>query len=237
MQQVKLYEKVEAVLAEEIADGVYAPGDALPPERELMDRFSVGRPSIREALFSLAKRGMIQAGSGRRPRVLQPSFDTVLAELNIVARQVLRDQENVERLVDLRSLLECAVARRAARRATPEQIETLKDRLAANKAGIGTFEPFWRTDADFHNAIAEIADNPLVPVIVNTVLEWLIEQRRVTIWKAGIDKKSYRQHVNIVDAIAQGDPDAAAEAMRDHLAYVMSNVKTGEARADPKKSE
>ena len=231
MQQTKLYEQVEAVLAEEIAAGVYAPGDALPAERELMERFSVGRPSIREALFSLAKRGMIQAGSGRRPRVLQPSFDNVLGELNFVARQALRDKENIERLVDLRGLLEGAVARRAALVATPEQVKNLRAKLAANHAAIGTFEPFWESDLEFHSAIAEIANNPLVPVIVNAVLKWLIEQQRVTIRKPGIDKKSYGQHVDIVKAIAEGNPDAAERAMRVHIDYILSNLQTSSAGA------
>lgn len=226
MQQTKLFEQVEAELAEEIAEGILAPGDAMPAERELMERFGVGRPSIREALFSLAKRGLIQAGSGRRPRVLQPSFDTVLGELNLVARQVLRDQGNVETLVDLRGLLECAIARRAAVEATPEQVKDLREKLAANKAAIGTFEPFWETDLEFHSAIANIANNTLVPVVVNTLLKWLIEQQRVTIRKAGIDKKSYRQHVDIVDAIAKGDPDAAELAMQAHINYILSNVQT-----------
>ena len=226
MQQTKLYEQVEAELAEEIAEGVLAPGDALPAERELMERFGVGRPSIREALFSLAKRGLIQAGSGHRPRVLQPNFDTVIGELSIVARQILRDQGNVETLVDLRGLLECGIARRAAVNATAEQVDDLRAKLAANKAAIGTYEPFWETDVEFHSAIAKIANNPVVPVLVDTILKWLIEQQRVTVRKAGIDKKSYRQHFDIVEAIAKGDPDAAEAAMQTHINYILSNVQT-----------
>ena len=227
MQQTKLYEKIEVELAEEIASGVYSPGDALPSERELMERFNVGRPSIREALFSLSKRGLIQAGSGRRPRVLQPSFDTVLGEMNLVARQILRDQGNVESLVDLRGLLECSIARRAAVEATPEQVDDLRQKLAANQAAIGTYEPFWESDIEFHMAIARISNNYLVPVIIGTVLKWLVEQQRVTIRKPGVDKKSYLQHKDIVEAIAKGDPDAAEAAMRTHLEYVMGNVRSG----------
>lgn len=234
MQQTKLYEQVEAVLAEEIAEGILEPGDALPSERELMERFSVGRPSIREALFSLSKRGLIQAGSGRRPRVLKPSFDTVLGDLNLVVRQVLRDQSSVETLVDLRGLLECAVARRAALLATPEQIESLREKLAANKAALGTFEPFWESDIDFHMEIAKIAQNPLVPVIIDTVLKWLVEQQRVTVRKAGVDKTSYQQHQAIVAAVASGNPDQAEAAMRDHIDYIQSNVQSSAARGQPK---
>ncbi|WP_282610318.1 FCD domain-containing protein [Pelagibius sp. Alg239-R121] len=232
MKQIKLYEQVEETLAEEIANGVYQPGDALPTERELMERFDVGRPSVREALFSLSRRGLIEAGSGRRPRVLQPSFNVVLRELNLIVRQVLNSPENIVHLMEIRRLLESALARKAAVEATDTQIAELKSRLEANRQALGYLQKFWETDTAFHAAIARMSGNPITPTVIDAVLEWLIDNRRVTVSEVGSDERAYHQHKAIFEAIAARDPDKAEAAMEAHLLYVERQVALQLVRRD-----
>lgn len=224
MKQQKLYEKIEEILANEIAEGLFQPGDTLPPERELMERFDVGRPSIREALFSLSRRGLIEAGSGRRARVLEPSFDIVLRELDLIVRQVLRKTTNIFHLMELRRILECALVRKLAAAVTDAQIEELGALLADNKDAIGQFDRFWQSDSNFHRTIARMGGNPLLPQIVDVILNWLIDNRRVTLSAPGSDVLAYKQHRKVYEAIAKRDPDLAEEAMKQHLLSVEERV-------------
>lgn len=224
MKQIRLYEQIEQTLAEDIANGLYLPGDALPTERDLMARFDVGRPSVREALFSLTRRGLIEAGSGRRPRVLQPSFDVVLGELDLVVRQVLRSPDNIVHLLEIRRFLECALARKAAMEATDRQVDDLAGRLEDNRLALGRLDRFWRTDSDFHAAIARMSGNPILPTIVDAVLKWLIDNRRVTMADPGSDETAFRHHEAIFTAIAARNPQAAENTMEAHLVYVEQRI-------------
>jgi len=225
MKQQKLYQQVEEVLSEEIAEGVYKPGDHLPAERELMERFEVGRPSIREALFSLARRGLIELGSGRRPRVVEPSFSIVLKELDVIARQVLGKPENIFYLMELRRILECALVRKLALEASDEQIAQLKLKLDANEASLGNLQRFWKTDSEFHKTLAQLSGNPVLPVIVDAILTWLIDNRRVTLSMPGSDERAFKHHRVIFQAIAAHQPDAADQAMATHLISVEERVR------------
>jgi len=225
MKQQKLYEQVEKVLSEEIAEGTYKPGEALPPERELMERFDVGRPSIREALFSLSKRGLIEMGSGRRPRVLEPSFDTIIHELDVIVRQVLNNKSNITHLMELRRILECALARKLASEVTDDQILELRGKLDENQKALGRLDRFWKTDSDFHSTIARMNGNPVLPTIVDVILNWLIENKRVTLSAPGSDAMAFEAHRKIFEAIADRDPDLAEKCMKEHLLSVEGRVK------------
>ncbi len=225
MKQQKLYQQIEQVLSEEIAEGLYKPGDNLPPERELMERFGVGRPSVREALFSLARRGMIELSSGRRPRVAEPSFSAVLKELDVLARQALGKRENIFHLMELRRILECALARKLATEATHEDIRLLRQKLDENEAAIGNLSLFWKTDSEFHKMLAKISGNPLLPAIIDSILAWLIDNRRVTLSIPGSEERAYKHHHAIFRAIEARQPDVAEQAMAAHLVSVEEHVR------------
>jgi len=224
MKHQRLYEQIEEVLSNEIAEGVYKPGDTLPPERDLMERFGVGRPSIREALFSLSKRGQIEVTSGRRPRVLEPSFDTVIHEMDLIVRQVLNNKSNIFHLMELRRILECALVRKLAVEATDSQIAELRHKLNKNQEALGHLDRFWKTDSDFHSTIALMNGNPLLPTIVDVILNWLILNRRVTLSAPGSDHNAYEHHTKIFEGIASKDPDVAEKCMERHLLDVEERV-------------
>ncbi len=225
MKPQKLYIQVELALSEDIASGLYRPGDSLPPERELMERFGVGRPSVREALFSLARRGLIELGSGRPPRVVEPNFDVVLGELDILARQAMANSDNIFHLMELRRIIESALARKLANEITDAQIEDLRDFVERNQAALGDLQKFWRTDSDFHRAIAKMNGNPLLPTIIDAILSWLIDNRRVTLSQPGSDLRAYEDHKEIFEAIAARQPDRAEAAMARHLLSVEDRVR------------
>jgi GntR family transcriptional repressor for pyruvate dehydrogenase complex len=85
----RLYEDVAIGIENLIREGHVGPGDPLPSERDLMKRFGVGRPAVREALFALSKMGLIAVRNGERARVIQPTAEVVVDSLAGAARHLL----------------------------------------------------------------------------------------------------------------------------------------------------
>jgi DNA-binding FadR family transcriptional regulator len=203
-----------------IYEGELKPGDLLPSERELMLHFGVGRPAIREALFALHRMGMVVVANGERPRVSSPTPKAMLGELAGTARLMLAKPEGMRNFQQARTLFECALAEEAARLAGAADLVALEKALAANHAAIGDDVRFMKTDIAFHLAIAAIPRNPIFLALHEAIVEWLVDQRRVSLRRPGTDRLAYQSHRRIYEAIKAHDPIATANAMRRHLAQI-----------------
>ena len=213
----KLYEVVAARLEAAIRDGRLKPGDRLPSERDLMETFETGRPSVREAFLFLEKKGLIETENGRRARVRKPDVFSVLESLDSVIHLSLQDGETFKDLFAARSFLEQAMARNAAGNITDAQLSLLRERLDDNGRAIGDRHEFVRTDALFHRTLFEVADNRIFEAVHDAFAGW-VEERRSTLQRQSFtEQRAHRQHVEIFNAIAARDPDAAETAMRAHL--------------------
>jgi GntR family transcriptional repressor for pyruvate dehydrogenase complex len=217
IERKKLFQQVAAHLEELILGGALKPGDQLPPERDLQNRFGVGRPAIREALISLQRSGLIEISNGARARVAMPTAQAVVSGMKSAVRQMLSTAEGQRHFQGVRYFFETGLARQAARQATAMQIEALKEKLALNRAAIGDRERFIDTDVAFHFVLAEITGNPVFVALHDAMSEWLKEQRVVTLDAPRQEKIAYDAHVAIYEAIAARDPDGAESAMADHL--------------------
>lgn len=220
IERRRLYEEVERRLVEEITSGRLRAGDAMPSERDLMQRFGVGRPAIREALLSLSKKGLVRVWAGERTRVSRPTIDAVVQGISGPVAMMLGEPEGVRHLQHARRFFECALVRHAAREARNEQITQLRARLVANQKALEDPVEFERTDVDFHYELALIAGNPIFSALHQATVGWLTQQRTISLLQPGALKAAYRFHARIFEAIARRDPDAAEEAMRAHLASV-----------------
>ena len=125
----KLFEQVAAHLQRDILDGTLKPGDRLPPERDLQNRFGVGRPAVREALITLQKAGLIEIGNGAPARVSMPTAEGVVAGLMPAVLQMLQSADGQKHFQDVRLFVESGLARRAAQAATDDDIAKLKAAL------------------------------------------------------------------------------------------------------------
>ena len=206
------------VLSGEVPDG-----GRLPSERDLMERFGVGRSSVREALFALQKRGVISVTPGAVARAAHPSPHILVDELSSIARHMLARPEGMRHFQHARALLEVGLAREAAQRIASEDLVELGAALVANEAAIGDLERFQRTDLEFHLVIAKSSRNPIFVALHNAMSEWLSEQRRVSSRAGAQPDQVFREHKRIHDAIAAQDPTEAAAAMEDHLTSVARN--------------
>jgi DNA-binding FadR family transcriptional regulator len=228
----KLYEEVVVRLEAWIHEGEFKPGDPLPSERELMVHFGVGRPAIRAALFALERMGLVVVANGERPRVSSPTTKTMLGELSGAARLILAKPEGMRHFQHARALFEGGLAEEAARVATLEDVLALEKALKANQETIGDDARFMRSDVGFHFAIAAIPRNPIYVALHEAIVEWLEDQRSVSLRRPGTDRLAFESHREIFEAIEARDPAAAGQAMRRHLEEIAKrywNVKESEA--------
>jgi len=218
----KVHEDIAAQLEDLITSGVLREGDALPAERTLMAQFSVGRPAVREALLALERSGLLRVSNGSRATVSRPTAAVVLDGLSASVRVAIATDEGVRNFQSARTLFEAALARQAARHATPAQIESLRAALIRNERAIGDTPAFERTDVEFHLEIARMVGNPLFVGMHEALVGWLTEQRRVALHTAKMEQKAYRHHKAIFEAIEARDPDGAERTIEKHLNEVVA---------------
>ncbi|WP_026614457.1 transcriptional regulator NanR [Ensifer aridi] len=213
----KLSDEVRLRLEEMIREEVYPLGTMLPSERDLMEMFGVGRPSIREALYALERMGLVKINTGERAKVTRPTPDHFLSSLAGAARMLLGRPEGVANFEQARLFLEEGCARHLAAHATAEQIETIEAALARNEVAIGKARAFAMTDVAFHRTLTEMVSNPIFIAVHDAFVDWLISQRPLPVQPEISNRESFEGHVAIVEAIRARDPERAGRVMREHL--------------------
>lgn len=213
----KLSEEVAQRIEAMIAEGTFPPGTLLPPERELMHLFEIGRPSIREALFALSRMGLVAISSGERARVTTPTPDRLITELSGAVRHFLTRPNAAAHFQEARALFEIGVARIAATRRTAEDLERLEHALRLNAESRGDSSRFGQTDVGFHYALAAITGNPILAAVHDALVEWLTGQRTIALGVEGVEEAALAAHKRIFAAVRKSDPRLAAEAMARHL--------------------
>ncbi len=214
----KLSHEVFDRLVETIQSGRLAPDDQLPSERELMQRYGVGRPAIREAMQSLQRMGLIRIAHGERARVTLPTADAIVDQVSGAMVQMLgRMPGGLDELKDARLLFEVGLAQVAARRGTAESIQRLRTALEDCRRARGNQTRFVAADMAFHRQIAAMSGNTLIRALSQGMLDWMTRFRRDLVTARGAERLTLEEHARIADAIAAGDPEAAGAAMSDHL--------------------
>src|SRR3990172_9374831 len=207
----RLSDVVAARLQELIHEGKIAPGEKLPPERELAATFGVSRSSMREALNQLALQGLIDQHPGRGTVVL----DRQSSDHNSALRSLGGLGADVSDAVDFRAVIEPAVTALAARRATRADLIRLQEvvRFMEHEESPATFVTLHR---QFHDLIARSCHNPLLVALNGLVGEWMEATRREVLQTQARRALARLGHRAVFRAIAERDPDAAAAAMARH---------------------
>jgi GntR family transcriptional repressor for pyruvate dehydrogenase complex len=197
-----------------ILDGTFPPGQALPAERTLAERFGVSRGSIRDAFRTLETIGLLvtRHGHGTFPQELD--VNRLIAPLASILsyRSELQDE-----LLDLRRMFEPAVAYAAATRVTAGDLSDLERILDAQRQTLETGRSAIVEDTAFHHVIARTTRNRAVVSIMATLNDLLVASRKRTLKQKGRPARSIQGHEAVVAALWQRDADAAARAMRDHV--------------------
>ena len=208
----RLYRQVADQLRALIDSGEYRVGSRLPTERDLAEQLKVSRPTVREALIALEVEGRVEVrmGSGIYVRRSEPG----------AARQVTA--EGPLETIRARQLIESELAAHAARHMKKAQIAGLRQAIALMEDEASAGRVPTRGDRLFHIRIAEASENS---VLLRVVTE-LFDERRNPLFAqlgshfetAGSWATAIAEHRAVVDAIANRSPDAARDAMAQHLA-------------------
>lgn len=215
----KLSDEVFDRLKLMITSGDVKPGDAMPSERELMERFGVGRPAIREAMQALSNMGLLTISHGERARVLALTARALTQQVDTAAQIMLATSPgSLESLKEARVFFERGMARLAAAKATRADIAQLARLVEAQREELGA-DParFIQIDMQFHAAIAAISGNPIYAAVSEAMLGWLKSYYTELLHWSGKEHVTLAEHEAIVDAIETGDAEAAEQAMVNHL--------------------
>ncbi len=208
-----------------INTGQLKEGEPLPTERKIVETLGVSRTVVREAILSLANKGLVEARHRYRPVVRKSDFDAAFDTINDVVSRILVEPGSVKYLYDTRVLIESILVRRAATDATKEDILALKQALANNSEAIGDSESFYQTDMAFHSILYQIPQNPVLPAIHRAYTAWLSPRWLLMPSNEEKNQTNFEAHRKIYEAILMRDPDAAEERLCEHLTYAWNQVK------------
>ena len=211
----RLADKVADLLKKAILSGQLAAGDRLPPERVLGDRFGVSRTVIREAMRSLAAKGMVEVRSGSGTVVARVGAGSVAETMQLYLRGASVEYDLID---EVRTMVEVHVAGVAAQRATEADLDGMRAVLQSMAASADDDERCALHDAEFHRCVARATHNPLYLVMLDAIGEPIMTVRHGTLSVPGRSWTAIEAHLAILDRVAGQDPEGAREAMRVHLA-------------------
>ena len=224
----RLYEKIVERIQSQIVEGKLNPGDRLPTERELAEKFHVSRTAVREAVRTLREKGLLHGHPGRGTFVTDGTAHAMRGSLGLMMK--VGTMYGASDLAEVREIFEPEIAALAAKFATKEQIVEMREAVAAMDKALGDAEAFVEADLNFHLALARATQNALIPSLLNPIVDLLREERKSTFLRGGA-LHGQQHHKRILEAIVQHDAEAARAAMRAHLKQVRKDGKIDRRRS------
>lgn len=229
MARIK-HQKISEAIADHIEklilQGVLRPGERLMPERELAEKLDVSRPSLRDAIDLLAKRGLlITTRSGTHVAQFLSPLLKPLASLLEDHPEVTADY------FEFRQIIDGQAARYAASRASDVDRKAIRDCIASMKKAHELEDPEQeaQSDVDLHLLVYEAAHNAVLLHIMRAVVELLrsniFYSRQQLYLRASVRPKLLAQHIAIADAILAGNPKAAEVAATEHVRFTFETVE------------
>jgi DNA-binding GntR family transcriptional regulator len=192
----------KAIVAHRLAPGVKL------VEQKLADHFGVSRTLVRQALYQLENQRLI---------VLEPARGAFVASPSI---------EEAAQVFDVRRMLEAQMTRHFAEQATPDQIKSLREHVAQEKAAVERGDAPGRIEllGDFHVRMAELMGNSVLAELLSDLIS---RCALITLMYQSSDaaQESNDEHAQIVEALAKGDVEKSVALMDAHLSQVFSNLQ------------
>lgn len=226
--RVRIHDQISAQINRMITEGYFKPGDRLPAERELAERFKVSRNSVRDALRTLEARGLLEIHQGGGTYV----SDTRASELyRGMLEALVVQKEKTRSILQVRLILEPGIAFCAAQNAAPEALQMLEEALNRHAAKAEMGDAGVEEDSLFHNQIAQMTGNPYLVWLLQLLDEDFGDTRDILLKYQGSSARE--GHRKILQALKEGDSEGAKEAAEAHLrevleAYELFETERGE---------
>jgi len=211
-----------------ISRGGLKAGERIPSEKQLGQRFGVGRTSVREALRSLAAMGVLETRMGEGTFV---AGDAGPALERGFQWGILMNPKTVEDLVETRLMLESHTAYLAAGKATAQDMDMAEESIRRMQASLGDPQQYLEHDLQFHLTIARATQNSILQSLLSTTRGYLQAWIRETLSTASGDVSARRarlsiaEHKRIVRALRNRDSDGARQAMAAHILSSSADLK------------
>jgi GntR family transcriptional regulator, transcriptional repressor for pyruvate dehydrogenase complex len=207
-----------------MTDGLLTPGTKLPPERELATSFGVARSSLRQALKVLEIMGVITQKVGDGSYLNKDAGSVLSVPMEFL---FLLDDTSFQELMEIRLMVEPALAAKAAERATPEDIALLRQSIRDLEGGGTKREQLVSADLTFHRTIFRATGNRLSGRLFHIIHRAMLNMIKVTSQLVDLEH-TLQFHQPILGAIEQHDSRRASSLMTDHLIDARDLVLRGQ---------
>ena len=228
MNDLNVYHPVgsQRSLAEQVTDelqrlmltGKLKEGEKLPSERELCELFGVSRTVVRESIRTLRTKGLVEVRPGIGSIVRSPSSNQVIEGLSLLIQSKANGAEiSLEALCEVRLLLEVEIAKLAAERATPEDIEEIQKIVGDLETRVNLPAKFYERAVDFHRSLALATHNHLLVIIFDAIQELVLGMRQTLVPEPIAPQAAFRSFQQILEQVQARNPEGAAQAIEQHL--------------------
>ncbi len=231
IQTARIYENVVKQIRKAILNKTLKPGDKLPPEKELAEKFGVSKASIREAFRVLETMGFLEIRQGISGGAFVKEVDLQTARENFL-NYIFFQQPSLKEFTEFRLIIEPQVVEFAVKRLKEEGIEKFKKDLKKISTVLDTTKDnlkggqfFYELDINFHRLIASLTGNRLVIFIVDAMHNALISIKKLLMPDMDFCQWVYESHLEIFKAICDLDVERAKLEMEKHIKDVASRLE------------
>jgi GntR family transcriptional repressor for pyruvate dehydrogenase complex len=219
IRKTRLYQEIIDRIQQLVGAGELRPGDRLPSERELADRFGVSRGAVREAMTVLEAAGLIE---------VRPGSGVYVRGQCGVAVQLPHAADNLLEVLEVRSIVEPEAAALAAQRASDEDLAEIGRAYEALGRAVAAGEVGAEEDFAFHHAVCRAARNhvllDIMDCLAQRVREALHRSRSQSLSMPGRSLIVLQEHRAILDAITRGSAEDARDSMTEHIEAVRQKL-------------
>lgn len=222
--------KISELVAQQIKDailkGTMKPGDRLPPERELVERFRASRISVREALKNLETSGLLTIKPGSGVFVSEVNSKPISDSLSSILR--IR-RISINEITEARIMLEPYIAKLATEKITTEDLEKLEENIHETSKIVKSDMPSPAQNIEFHSLIAAATKNQVIALTMKTLLD-VVKEMTLEITnhlqkRTEISKQAVAYHRKILKALREKNSQKVYELMLKDIIQVQNGLK------------
>jgi DNA-binding FadR family transcriptional regulator len=225
LHRLPLYQQLQTLICNYIADNKLRPGDPIPSEGELAERFGVGRNSVREAVKSLQVLGVLESRPGSGLFVREFSLDPIVESLPYA---ILVDYRDLDCILDVRRIIEIGMAEQVVAARTEEQVRRLREIVDAWQAELAKSAKAYPAtlDREFHTVFVSEVKNALLGKLLDMFWQVFNRARGGTKLVAPQDPlETFTYHVQLLKALESGDVEKLRGALVEHYRGIGPRVK------------